>query len=89
MTFVYSILFIFLFVLLLGVLIVAKVLRTIFGIGRRMTGKEPDPSDQPKENTSNYNYQQNTSERPSHHGGHKKVFDDNEGEYIDFEEIKD
>lgn len=76
--------FIFIVILVIGVLVlsvIAKVAAGIFRTGKRMTEKM----------SSSYNEEEarkeSTSSPSSPHK--KKVFDSDEGEYIDFEEIKE
>lgn len=75
-------------VIIIGLTIVGSVLRAIFGLGRHST-------------TNTYN--SNSAQRKQYHASdmddeeiisgkeasrHKKIFSDDEGEYVDFEEIK-
>ena len=84
-------------ILVIGLSIIGTVLRTIFGLGgkRRSSsgsyqsgqgysysgGQQPDSSSQTDEGT--------TSEGNNIHRKHKKLFSKDEGEYVDFEEIKE
>lgn len=70
-----GVLFIFLFIFS----IVIGVLRSVFGIGRNIfsSGKR----------TSGNTGTGQRNEASPHHNAHKKVFDKDEGEYVDFEEI--
>lgn len=79
-----SFLFIFIFAFFVIILsIAAKVVGGIFRTGKRMTEKMTSSSsaeeEQPRQSRSSY--------QP--HPQKKKIFDSDEGEYIDFEEIKD
>ncbi len=80
------IVFIFLFVLIIGAVILLRVVKGFFSIGKKMTGQ--DFSRERRSQTagtadySNAAQKQKTSKK-------KKVFDDDEGEYVDFEEIKE
>lgn len=80
------IVFIFLFVLIIGAVILLRVVKRFFSIGKKMTGQ--DFSREKRSQTagtadySNAAQKQKTSKK-------KKVFDDDEGEYVDFEEIKE
>ena len=75
-------------VIIIGLTIVGSVLRAIFGLGRRSTTrtynggttqrKQSHASDMDDEETI---YEKETLR-------HKKIFADDEGEYVDFEEIK-
>lgn len=76
--------FIFVFaVILLVFAIIGKITRTIFGIGRRVTSSQKSNKQYSEE------YAQNQSTNGSKSKGHKKVFDKDEGEYVEFEEIKE
>lgn len=71
-----------LFIFLIIISIAIKVVNGIFRTGKRMAEKMT--SSQPAE-------EQPPHSRPSEHTypQRKKIFDSDEGEYIDFEEIKD
>lgn len=81
-------LLIFVVILVVGLTIVGSVLRTIFGFGRR----------RPASSQSTHTYRtesRQTSESNNEEVGkeqgetkHKKIFTKDEGEYIDFEEVK-
>ena len=73
-------------ILVIGLSIIGTVLRTIFGLGgkRRYSysgGQQQNSSSQTDEGT--------TSEGNDIHRKHKKLFSKDEGEYVDFEEIKE
>lgn len=72
MGFLVSILFIVLFFVLLIILFVLGFIRSIFGFGRRKNNAQTETPRQ----------------SPFQHKERNKVFDKNEGEYADFEEIK-
>ena len=72
MGFLVSILFIVLFFVLLIILFVLGFIRSIFGFGRR---KNNTQTEAPRQS-------------PFQQKERNKVFDKNEGEYADFEEIK-
>ena len=83
--------FIFFFLLvifIIGLVLLSKVLRAIFGFGRKMTGStaagRTGRSAAYSEETSQGNAQYSQRKRQNR----KKIFDEDEGEYIDFEEIK-
>lgn len=78
--------FIFLFVLTVGLIIVFRIARSIFRAGRKMTGKESADYMQAERGQSSRTARSHDRQQPS---AKKKVFDDDEGEYVDFEEIKD
>ena len=75
--------FIILFVLIIGFTILYQVVRTVFGIGKSAKRQT--------ETFENNNNAQGYSEykRKDNPKAKNKVFDKNEGEYIEFEEIKD
>ncbi len=78
MSFIFFIIFIvFLFgvIILFSILgVIRSVLSAIFGIGRRKNNYQTEPNQQ---------YNQNNSDHKS------KVFEPSEGEYVDYEEVKD
>lgn len=68
-------LFIVIFVLVIGVVIISTVLgfiRSIFSFGKRNNQEQSD--------TQYQNFEQQTSK--------SKIFEKNEGEYVDYEEVK-
>lgn len=84
---------IFIVILVVGLTIVGSVLRTIFGFGRR----------RPASPRSTHTHTYRTSHTESQHTSanndeeirkeqtdikHKKIFTKDEGEYVDFEEVK-
>lgn len=82
--------FIILIVLLIGLFILSRVVGMIFGFKRRMQNGSAQrttyssSSNQPQEDHfDSYSNEGNTSVRRR-----KKIFDKEEGEYVDFEEIK-
>lgn len=66
-------------ILLLGLSIIGTVFRTIFGLGKRSNSRKYSTTD-------NSGYKSNT--RKETLKKRKKVFEDDEGEYVDFEEVK-
>lgn len=76
--------FVIIIVLLVGLSLVSSILRLLFGFGRKTnrTNNSHNTNEQTKESTS-YNEQKTQT------GNRKKIFDDDEGEYVDFEEIKE
>ena len=69
-------LFILIFILFIGLMIISSVfgfIRTIFGLGKRTTQAQ---------NPGSQDFQQPGS------GSKSKIFDKNEGEYVDYEEVK-
>jgi flagellar basal body-associated protein FliL len=69
-----SLFFIVIFVVLLIVLFVLGFIRSIFSFGRRTNSNNQQASQQPNPQPTNKS--------------RAKIFDKNEGEYADFEEIK-
>ena len=84
-SFIGFIFFFILIILILGLSLVGRLLRTIFGLGRRPTD-QPDSSHTHSASSSSANGGQNKS---SNSPKRKKIFEDNEGEYVEFEEIKE
>ena len=96
----YILLFLLVFIVIifvLGLSIVGAILRAVFGIGRRSSSR---PKQTRYDNSSQKQYQQqqnfhstsdyeedNYSEASSGNK-RKKIFTKDEGEYVDFEEIK-
>jgi hypothetical protein len=81
----------FIIALFIAVLVaVRQIISRFFGIFRKM-----DPHQQQNDNPfGGQNNSSNTQNREQkqqqqHSGGKQKLFDDNEGEYIDFEEIRE
>jgi len=98
MGFLYLLFFILIFVVLLGLVVVFKIVGTVLGLGRRMTQgasrqsyRHSDSSaaqgEESGSNRSAYDFQPEGSGFPR--SERKKIFDDNEGEYVEFEEIKE
>lgn len=79
-------------VLIIGVSIVGSVLRAIFGFGRRSTsthtyttsGERRQQNSQTQREEEIYDAEENIQPKK-----HKKIFAKDEGEYVDFEEIKE
>ncbi|WP_296259448.1 DUF4834 family protein [uncultured Phocaeicola sp.] len=83
--------FIFFFLLvifIIGLVLLSKVLRTIFGFGRKMTGNTTKGNAGRSTAYSEEASQGNTRYSQQKGKARKKIFDKDEGEYIDFEEIK-
>ena len=99
---IFGLLFFFiLLILLVGFTILWRIVSAFLGLGKRMTGNA-NPNSQGKQRatyqrtgqqtgyqqyTTGNNRSQSTSE--SSNSNKQKVFDDDEGEYVEFEEIKD
>lgn len=86
-------------IIVFGLSIVGAVLRAIFGFGRsnstsrpRATGYERTNQQQSSSNPNNdtYTSYDNTGDTSSDNPSkaHKKIFSKDEGEYVDFEEMK-
>lgn len=73
-------------IIVLGLTILFKVVGFVTGFGRKKDNE--DHQYNAGGNTSS-GYANQTSGSTKQPHGKKKVFDDNEGEYIEFEEIKD
>lgn len=81
--------FIIIIVLVIGLSLIRGVLRLFFGFGRRTTSQNSQQN-----RTYQGSYRRNEKESynndsPSQAHNRKKIFDDDEGEYVDFEEVKD
>ena len=82
-------------VIIIGLALVGSVLRAIFGLGKRSSASGSGSPNSTHSNSGQRYYrptQPNDKEEIITETGankHKKLFDDNEGEYVDYEEIKD
>lgn len=88
-------------ILLIGLSIIGTVLRSIFGLGGRRTassGTYQNENGGRQPNGYSYNDSRQTSDSSQNaaepeegeiHPRHKKLFSKDEGEYVDFEEIKE
>lgn len=80
--------FIFFFVLIIivfGLTIISGVLRALFGFGKRNNSSTRSTSSNNGTNHSTFESQKrNAHDTPKR----KKLFDDDEGEYVDFEETE-
>lgn len=72
---------IILIILIFGLSIISSIFRVFFGLGKKGS----------KSSNRNYSNQQTSSRQETvyEQKKHKKIFDNDEGEYVDFEEIKD
>lgn len=81
-------------VIIIGLTLVGSVLRAIFGLGKRSSssGSSHNTTYNSSGNKRYYHSTQadDKEETITETGApkHKKLFDDNEGEYVDYEEIK-
>ena len=84
-------LIIFLLIIFIGFTILGNILRVLFGIGKHPPYQNRT-STQTQTNDENENFAEfssSSSNRHSHSSGNrKKIFDDDEGEYVDYEEVK-
>ncbi|MCD7940479.1 MAG: DUF4834 family protein [Bacteroides intestinalis] len=84
-------------ILVIGLSIIGTVLRTIFGLGGKhrsssgsyQSGQGYSYSGGQQQNSSSQTDEGTTSEGNDIHRKHKKLFSKDEGEYVDFEEIKE
>lgn len=92
-------LFIFVLIVLIGFTILGNILRVLFGFGRRGTNyQDRTYTDQkqttysqtktPEEEESYTKTSSSSQKRSRPSGPKKKIFDDDEGEYVDYEEVK-
>lgn len=82
-------LLIFIVIIVVGLSIVGAVFRAIFGIGRRSSkrnGNYTNPHD-PHNPYGDTHYSETNNDAASDEK-HKKIFSKDEGEYVDFEEVK-
>ena len=90
-----SLCFFILIILVIGLAILSKVIRTVLGVGRRMKGDESTRYNRSGSASQDFAQSQNTTHENTRsnntsEGRRKgKVFDEDEGEYVDFEEIKE
>lgn len=88
--------FIFFFVLIIfviGLAILSKIIRSVFGLGRRMTGSSSSQSHSQNQRSSSSSYRSSGNDESQQSARNasdrKKIFDSDEGEYVDFEEVKE
>ena len=95
-------LFILIFIIAIvvfGLSIVGFLLRAIFGIGRRSSSSRPKQAESGRSATGQQSYNQGTQNPADNEEEiysenvtgrrHKKIFTQDDGEYVDFEEIKE
>lgn len=85
--FIGFILILALFIILIVIAFLGNIVRSIFGLGRRTPKHyryEKNPSSAGASDT--HSYSQTTATASSN--GKKKIFADNEGEYVEFEEVE-
>lgn len=81
--------FFVLIVLILGLTILSKVIRTILGFGQKMTGRPYGQSTSSHHNSESSSAFGSDDDIKQNSRKKNKVFDADEGEYVDFEEIKE
>ena len=92
MSLIFILLFLAIFIIILIPTFLLSVIRTIISmLGFLFTGKRRRTTSYRNDSDSYYrNTMGETKSRPSSSSApHKKMFDKNEGEYVDFEEIKE
>jgi hypothetical protein len=77
LNFLFFIFLIFAFIIILGLVFVGKIVHTFLHLGRKVGGGTSNKRQQQEEN-----YQDNVNSK-------KQIFGDDEGEYVDFEEVKE
>lgn len=75
-----------LFIILIVIAFLGNIVRSIFGLGRRAPKQYYGEKNTSSQSTSNYTSSQETRTPASN--GKKKIFSDDEGEYVEFEEVK-
>lgn len=81
------VLFIGLFVLIIGITLLLKILTLVFRSGKAMRKNNYKTKTGYKSKVRQTNVDDNPERY--HAKTRKKIFEDNEGEYVEFEEIKD
>ena len=81
------ILFFIIAIIVFGLSIVGFLLRTIFGIGRRSSSSHHGKTGQSQQSYNQGSYNSNDDEEEIL--SEKKIFTQDDGEYVDFEEIKE
>lgn len=83
-------------VILIGLTIIGSVLRALFGFGKRSTPRNNNNSSnkerryyKPSGETEKNNKEEEIITEGPIRSKRKKIFSDDDGEYVDFEEIKD
>jgi len=79
----FILLFIFLIIIIVLTLL-GNIVRMIFGFGKRA----PKQFNGHKNYTNDYSTNQQTNDSSNSTAGKKKIFGDDEGEYVEFEEVK-
>ena len=82
-------------VIIIGLALVGSVLRAVFGLGKTLALVQVQIVTDPIiiQEAEDYYHQTQANDKEEIITGtgakHKKLFDDNEGEYVDYEEIKE
>lgn len=76
-------------VIIIGLTLVGSVLRALFGFGKRSTPNAQSSSNGRKYYRASETNKEEEMSTESDSAKHKKLFTDEEGEYVDFEEIKE
>lgn len=71
-----------LIIILFGLSIIGSVLRTLFGFGRRNSSTNSGSGE------SRSNQSQRNTKADNASSKRKKIFEEDEGEYVEFEEVK-
>ena len=74
-------------VLIFGLSIISGILRLLFGFGRKSSSQHTQSRNQ--QNTYHQEDKKEDAGNTPSSRNHKKLFDKDEGEYVDFEEVKD
>ena len=71
-----------LFIMIIVLTLLGNIVRMIFGLGKRT------PKEFNGQNNNDYRTDEQTNDSNNSTTGKKKIFGDDEGEYVEFEEIK-
>lgn len=82
------ILFIGLIILVIGLTILAKIVNTVARAGRRMKDAASSAGNYSNQTKDTSSSQQTSSQTNQQTSSRKKIFDSDEGEYVEFEEVK-
>ena len=80
---------VFLFVFAIGSTIIRGIFGLVFGILHRLFGYKEQPSQQGQQQAKQQTRQSQQSTTTNKGQRNGKIFDKSDGEYVDFEEIKD
>lgn len=82
------ILIVIIVLIVIGLSIIGHVLRTIFGWFRRLDASRRNAGNGQRDYTASSQTRRQPSDENAAHPKRKKIFGDDEGEYVDFEEIE-